>query len=161
MRSSRARDDRHRAAGEPDDPPRPHDQVRVAKEESYRVLIDEIIDPATATATGVNLQLRYSVPVFASPAGMRPPRTTVTANVSGQTVSLKVQNRGGQHANVSAVTLENTRGESVTVEPGLVGYALVGRTMQWKLQLPPDGAAKAPFVRLRCRFNGEDFSTKL
>jgi|SRR5882672_9518508 len=133
----------------------------VTREESYRVLIDEIIDPATAPLNGVNVQLRYSVPVFMSPDGMKPPRMTVTASIEGQTLTLKAQNNGGQHANVSAVTLENAGGESVTVDAGLLGYVLVGQIMEWKLKLPPEGTAKGQFVTLRCRFNGEEFTTKL
>ena len=132
-----------------------------AREESYRVLIDEIIDPAAEVVNGVNVQLRYSVPVFTSPAGMQPPRVTVTADVGDETLSLKAENSGGQHANVSAVTLENKGGESVPVEPGLVGYVLVGQSMEWNLRLPADAAAKGPFTTIRCRFNGEDSAIEL
>jgi len=132
-----------------------------ANEESYRLLIDEIVDPATAPENGVSVQLRYSVPVFVSPPGMKPPKVAVTASVDGQALLFKAQNTGGEHANISAVTLQNAAGDSVVVEAGLLGYALVGRSMEWRLPLPAQSAAKGPFVSLRCRFNGEDFSTKL
>jgi fimbrial chaperone protein len=129
-------------------------------EESFRVLVDEIVDPAAAPENGVNVQLRYSVPVFVSPAGMRPPKMTVTASLDGQNFLLKARNEGGQHANISAVQLQTEGGDTVMLEPGLLGYVLVGKSMEWKLALPAN-APKGPFVSMRCRFNGEDFSTKL
>jgi fimbrial chaperone protein len=134
---------------------------RSPHEESFRVLIDEIVDRAAVSDTGVSVQLRYSVPVFLSNAGMKPPRMTVTPTLKNQTLTLRAQNGGGQHASVSAVTLENAAGQSVVVEPGLVGYVLVGQTMEWNMQVPAADSAKGPFVTLRCRFNGEAFSTKL
>ena len=135
----------------------------VSREESYRLLIDEIVDTSAALpASGVNVQPpRYSVPVFVSPAAMKPPRLTVTANVEGAVLHLNAQNSGGEHANISAMTLQNAGGDTVAVEPGLVGYVLVGQARDWKLPLPPEAAAKGPFVLLRCRVNGEDFSSKL
>ena len=131
------------------------------QEESFRVLIDEIVEPSTTPGAAVNVQLRYSVPVFVSAAGMKPPRLTLTANVVGQSLQMKVQNSGGHHAKLSGVTLLNAAGDAVTLEPGLLGYVLVGRHMEWKLALPPEDAAKGPFVTLHCRVNGEDFSIKL
>jgi fimbrial chaperone protein len=136
-------------------------KAAVAREESYRVLVDEITDPSAQSANGVNLQLRYSVPVFVSPAGVKPARMTVTTSADGQALMFKAQNAGGQHAQVSAVTLVNAGGDALVVEAGLVGYVLVGQTMQWRLNIPSDAAAKGPFVGLRCRINGEPFSTQL
>jgi fimbrial chaperone protein len=134
---------------------------RSAREESFRVLIDEIVDRTEVSDNGVSVQLRYSVPVFMSTAGMKPPRMTVTPTLKNQTLTFKAQNGGGQHASVSAVTLENASGESVVIEPGLVGYVLVGQIMEWNLLVPATSTVKGPYVTLHCRFNGEAFSTKL
>ncbi len=140
--------------------------VRAAKttpgqEESFRLFIDEIVDPATAPPTGLSVQLRYSVPVFVSPAGMKAPKMTVTTSVEGQNVVLKAQNTGGQHASISAVMVQGDSGDAIMLEPGLLGYVLQGKTMEWKLPIPQRDSAKGPFTTLRCRFNGEDFSSKL
>jgi fimbrial chaperone protein len=132
-----------------------------AGEESFRLLVDEIVDPATAPATGVSVQLRYSVPVFVAPAAMKPPKMTVTTNVEGSNLVVKAQNSGGQHANISAVMVQGESGNAIVLEPGLLGYVLVGRTMEWKLPIPQGDSAKGPFTTMRCRFNGEDFSSKL
>jgi fimbrial chaperone protein len=132
-----------------------------AGEESFRLLIDEIVDQSTAPPTGVSVQLRYSVPVFIAPAGMKPPKMTVTTNVDGANLVVKAQNSGGQHANISAVMLQGATGDAVVLEPGLLGYVLVGKTMEWKLPIPQGDSAKGPFTTMRCRFNGEDFSSKL
>jgi len=131
------------------------------QEETFRLLIDEIVEPSATPGASVSVQLRYSVPVFVSAAGMKPPRLTMTANLVGQNVQLKVQNNGGQHARLSGVTLLSAAGTAVTLEAGLLGYVQAGRLMEWKLALPPEDAAKGPFATLNYRVNGEDFSIKL
>jgi fimbrial chaperone protein len=140
--------------------------VRSAKttptqEETFRLLIDEIVDPAAAPPTGVSVQLRYSVPVFVVPSGMKPPKVTVTTSVDGDSLVFKAQNAGGQHAAISGVMLQGEGGTALMLEPGLLGYVLVGQTMEWKVPIPPGGSAKGPFTTMRCRFNGEEFSSKL
>ena len=136
-------------------------KAAVTSEENYRVLIDEVPDPAALGGDGVNLLLRYSIPAFLPPVGVKPARLTATTGVEGTAVTFKAQNVGGQHAQVSAVSLVNAAGDAVVVEAGLVGYVLVGQTMQWRLRIPPDAAARGPFLSLRCRINGEPFSAPL
>src|SRR5262249_27380552 len=124
----------------------------VTREESYRILVDEIVDASAQTETGVNVKLRYSIPVFAAPANMKAPRMTVAASVDGPALLLKAQNSGGQHVNLSAVSLVTEAGQSVTLEAGLVGYVLSGQAMEWKLALPPLPPSGGRFVTLNCRF---------
>jgi fimbrial chaperone protein len=132
-----------------------------SREESYRVVVEEITDVAAPSQGGTPAALQHSLPVFAAPTGMKPPRVIVTATVDGQAVHLKATNEGGQHANVSAVSVQRADGSSVMVDPGLVGYVLVGQSMDWTLKLPSDSEDPSPYVSLHCRFNGEDFSEKL
>jgi fimbrial chaperone protein len=46
----------------------------VAKEEAYRLLIDELPQATPGTASGVNIALRYSIPVFFTAQVGAPPK---------------------------------------------------------------------------------------
>ena len=70
----------------------------VAGEESYRLLVDEIIDPATAPKIGVAVQMRYSVPVFVESAEGKPASVAVTAEMAGNSLRIKAVNSGGMFA---------------------------------------------------------------
>jgi fimbrial chaperone protein len=113
----------------------------VAGEESYRLLIDEIIDPATAPKVGVAVQMRYSVPVFVESAEGKPASVAVTAEMAGNSLRIKAVNSGGMFAQAADVSLEYAGGISTPVADGLLGYVLPGKTMQWALDVPGNAAA--------------------
>lgn len=108
-----------------------------AAERSYRILIDEI--PRGDAGAGVAIRLQYSVPVFVAPAAAAEPALGWTlAQVNGETV-LRAANGGALHAQVGATRLRDGSGREVELSKGLLGYALAGRTREWKL--PQDKAA--------------------
>ena len=132
----------------------------MAGEESYRLLIDEIIDPATAPKVGVAVQMRYSVPVFVESAAGKPASVAVTAEMAGNSLRIKAVNSGGMFAQAADVSLEYAGGTTPVAE-GLLGYVLPGKTMQWELDVPANAAASGKPVRMHARFNGEPFQVDL
>ncbi len=138
------------------------DKSPATREEAYRVVVDEIPDPASAPAIGVAVQMRYSVPVFVMPkASMPPASVTVTAQLRGNQLTLQAKNPGESHAQASNVILEHDGGGTTPVVNGLLGYVLPGQTMQWTLDVPANAAAKGRPVRVDTSFNGQPFKVDL
>lgn len=121
-------------------------------ESAYRVLVDELpVDGGTTP--GLKFVLRYSIPVFLSPAGDPTVRATLEAtwedSPSGPT--LRVRNAGKAHAQIADVNWRNADGQRTALLSGLVGYALPGSTMSWHVPGPlPQGSGD-----VRARINGE------
>lgn len=136
--------------------------LRVAKgpvsgEETYRLLIDEIPNGQSADATGVRMQLRYSVPVFVgAPLDGKPPALDFTleramppapaasaASPLSPVLMLRAMNREATHAQLSKVKLTWRDGETTQLSPGLLGYALPHATRRWIVAHPPADARDA------------------
>lgn len=124
-------------------------------ETAYRLLIDELPQrDAPPSPTGVRVQLRYSVPVFAgTPGGPPTPRLAVTLWRDQDQWRLSARNDGARHARISDVTLVSAR-RRMPVAEGLFGYALPGATRVWSIRLPA-GFAPAADMRLEAAVNGE------
>lgn len=103
-----------------------------AVERSYRILIDEI--PRGDSASGVAIRLQYSVPVFVagSSAAAAPAVTWTLERKDGEAV-LRAANGGTLHAQLGATRVRTEAGQEVEISKGLLGYALAGRTREWKL----------------------------
>ena len=113
-------------------------------EGSYRILIDELGREDGAAPQGVDIRLRYSVPVFVA---------AVPANAAARDDALdwqlfrrdgawmlKVKNKGALHAQIGALDFTSAAGERFDISRGLFGYVLAGRERQWKL--PVDSQAR-------------------
>jgi fimbrial chaperone protein len=113
--------------------------VRVSKrpvtaEESYRLVVDELPDPALRRAGTVTFVLRYSIPVFfAAPSGAGA-SVAWTARRSGNVTVVSATNSGGKRVRISNLKLEGSAG-TVPVREGLVGYVLAGASMTWPLRI--------------------------
>jgi fimbrial chaperone protein len=135
----------------------------VALERTYRLIIDELppTEAAAPAQAGLQFLMRYSVPVFVSPAGAPVAPVDAAAAPSdlsrllanlkpdGQGMLLSVVNQGPRRLKLSQLVLVDTNGQRTVVHPGLLGYALAGRSMQWQLKLTPQqlqgGLLKAKF----------------
>lgn len=108
-------------------------------EGTYRVLIDELGREDGGAPQGVDIRLRYSVPVFLAPvqkAGAAQARDdALDWQVFRQDGSwmLKVRNDGAIHAQLGMVEFTNRAGTKFDISKGLFGYVLPGRERQWKL----------------------------
>jgi fimbrial chaperone protein len=117
----------------------------VAREQTYRLLIDELPQPGEPSESfepagkGVTIRLRYSVPVFIGPEGIAgTPALSFHLVRAGERWMLRVVNSGNSHGQISQVKLRSNAGRQIEVNRGLLGYALPGRTREWQVKLPAD-----------------------
>lgn len=104
-------------------------------ENSYRVIIDEL-PVEVKEKKGLQLVLRYSVPIFIAAAGAQSPAPQLTWSLrreDGQAV-LEVANSGGMHAQLADLDFVDTVGRRTSVHAGLMGYVLPGARMRWPLK---------------------------
>jgi fimbrial chaperone protein len=131
------------------------DAAPVAEERNYRVLVDEIPDGEAAAGNGVNIRLRYSVPVFVEPAGRtESPRLSWELHRAGAQWRLRVSNAGGRRAQLAAVRIVTADGVAHEINPGLLGYVLAGSTRQWTIALDEGTAAAGP-LKVRANVNAQ------
>jgi fimbrial chaperone protein len=110
--------------------------VRVSKqpvvgEESYRLLIDQLPDLSQQKNGTVNLMVRYSIPVFFGAANKKIPTLAWSLAVKGDKVTLMARNTGDRRLRISALSLRDAGGKSISFGPGLAGYALGQSTKTW------------------------------
>lgn len=111
----------------------------VAGEESYRVLVDELPDPARVRDGTVTLVLRHSIPVFFAKAGA-PPEVVWSAAREGDAIRLTAKNAGGRHLRIANLQLA-ANGARLAAKDGLVGYVLGGAVASWTIPLEAGGAS--------------------
>jgi fimbrial chaperone protein len=114
------------------------DQLPVS-ELCYRILIDEIPKEENTPGSGVDIRLRYSVPLFVLPADDRaaPALAWAVYRKEGGWM-LRVRNSGTQRAQIGALELSNAAGQQFVIAPGLFGYVLAGKVREWRLPTPGD-----------------------
>ncbi len=127
--------------------------VRVAPrpvegEESYRVIVDEIPDRAASRSGIVKFALRYSIPVFFLAPQTPEPRLAWSIDRSGAHLVVAVQNSGGKRLRISNVKLRDSRGVTVSLRDGLVGYVLGGAAMRWPFRAALGAKLSGDTVRL-------------
>lgn len=110
-----------------------------ASELYYRVLIDEIPKDDSGPASGVDIRLRYSVPMFVLPADERAAPALAWAVYKKEGIwMLRVRNSGTQRAQIGALELSNAAGQQFVIAPGLFGYVLAGKLREWRLPTSGD-----------------------
>jgi fimbrial chaperone protein len=110
-----------------------------AGELAYRILIDEIPREDAPASNGVDIRLRYSVPMFVLPADERgvPALEWRLFRKDGNWM-LRVRNKGGLHAQIGALALADAGGKEHVLAQGLFGYVLAGQVREWRLPLAGD-----------------------
>jgi len=103
----------------------------VRAEESYRVIVDELPQPADQRAGTVSVVIRHSIPVFFSGAdvGGAKPTWSVTRKSGGYDVS--VANQGDKRIRISNLVLQGAGGSEIAGRKGLVGYVLGRSNTSW------------------------------
>jgi fimbrial chaperone protein len=110
-----------------------------SRELSYRILIDEIPRDGEGPASGVDIRLRYSVPMFVLPADDRlAPSLAWSVYRKDDHWWLRVRNSGTQRAQIGALELRNAAGKNFVIAEGLFGYVLAGRLREWRLPVPSE-----------------------
>jgi fimbrial chaperone protein len=114
------------------------------KEQSYRLLVDELPAADTAPGEGVSIRLRYSLPVFVQSSNARAP--SLHFDVRMAQGELEVRNDGERHAQVGATRVVDAAGRSVQLTRGLLGYVLAGQTRRFAVRWPAGAPPIAPFT---------------
>jgi len=125
------------------------DGSAVAREQAYRVVVDELPgDPASDSST-VQVRMRFLIPVFVRAKDPAP--TALTCRL--ESAALACSNSGGRAAQLGATHLLNGA-QRIEVTPGLLGYVLAGGMRRF--QVDPGVLARAGVQsRLEVRLNGE------
>jgi fimbrial chaperone protein len=117
----------------------------VAQEKTYRVLIDEVSRDDDPGRSGVDIRLRYSVPVFVLPAGAQG-KEMLDWHVFRERGEwmLRVKNSGNVHAQIGAMTFTNQAGKEFVISKGLFGYVLAARMRVWRLPVAREAELDGP-----------------
>jgi len=110
--------------------------VRVSKqpvtaEESYRLMVDQLPDLAQQKNGAVNLLVRYSIPVFFGVANKKNPTVAWSVAVKGDKLTVTARNNGDRRLRISALSLRDASGRSISLGTGLAGYALGQSAKSW------------------------------
>lgn len=110
--------------------------VRVSKqpvvgEESYRLLVDQLPDLSQQRNGAVNLMVRYSIPVFFGAPDKKSPTVTWSVATNGDKITLTARNSGERRLRISALSLRDAGGKSLSFGNGLAGYALGQSAVSW------------------------------
>lgn len=111
----------------------------VRAEESYRVLVDELPDPAAVRPGTVALVLRHSIPVFFGDAETQA-AVSWRATPEAGGVRLIAANSGGRRLRIANLKL-TAGGATLGERQGLVGYVLSGASAEFMIPLGRGGDA--------------------
>lgn len=130
-------------------------------ERSFRLLVDELPDPARAQRAGLNFVMQYSIPVFVAPAApvAGVPQLAWRARQREGKTALTTRNFGSTRAQVSDFELLDRGGKVIASHAGLMGYVLAGASREWQLAVPPDAGTAG--ASIRARINGESVQQEL
>ena len=124
--------------------------VAPAREQAFRVVVDELPGDASESPAAVAVRMRYLIPAFIRVPDAAP----VALHCRLESASLACENTGGRAAQLGATRIVDRAGHRIEVTPGLLGYVLAGSSRRWPLD-----AAKLKTVgagtKLEVRLNGE------
>jgi fimbrial chaperone protein len=103
----------------------------VAGEESYRLLVDQLPDLSQQRSGAVNLMVRYSIPVFFGASNKKNPTVAWSVAANGDKITLTAHNSGDRRLRISALSLRDAAGKSLSFGNGLAGYALGQSAVSW------------------------------
>lgn len=101
------------------------------QDRAYRVVVDELPQPAATAGTRVGLRMRYVIPAFVRARDASPP--SLECAIEADRTMLACENRGGRAAQLGQSTLVAENGDAQTLSAGLFGYVLPGSRRVWHL----------------------------
>src|SRR5579872_7182532 len=96
----------------------------VAKEETYRLLIDELPTRTGAGGATVTIALRYSIPVFFTASGIAAPKLSWEMQQRNNKALIAVTNNGDRRIRLAKLKFTDTKGGIASYGDGLAGYVL-------------------------------------
>ena len=116
--------------------------VPVVEELAYRLIIDELpsspvpsVPPKQADTTAISFRMRYSLPVFVgdAPTASVAPQLAWSFESTGRHWTLHATSSARSHAQIADLQAVLADGSRRMLFPGLLGYVLAGRSMQWSM----------------------------
>jgi len=106
-------------------------------EQAFRLIIDELPNNQYEKPSGLQVLLKYSIPVFfkVSDSNSMDQGLTSLKGLSFRSgpQKLTVSNQSNTYKRFSQLAYVNDKNEKVMIQQGLVGYVLSGKTMEWKI----------------------------
>lgn len=125
-------------------------QPPVGGEATYRIVLDQIPGPAEPGV--VQMVLRLSIPVFASPATRAVPRDEFHLERDGEKLFLVGVNTGNSHDTLHDFVVTAADGRKFNLKTKVSPYLLAGATRRWELD--PLGGAPKPGELLKLTAHG-------
>ena len=101
---------------------------KIKGEEPYRLVLDEVPDANRVRNIGVNVAIRYALPVFYLDADASPARLAWSLSKQGGKTVLLATNSGDKHVRIADLAVDGT-----LVTKGLAGYVLGNSTRAFPL----------------------------
>lgn len=108
-------------------------QAPHGKEETYRIIVDQIPPPAEPGI--VHLVLRLSIPIFAEPATRTFPKLQFRLEAKDDQLVLVGSNDGLRHEAVRDIEVLTSDGRKLKAAPGASPYILAGSTRRWNVSV--------------------------
>ncbi|WP_165784578.1 fimbrial biogenesis chaperone [Zhengella mangrovi] len=132
----------------------------VSKEESYRVLIDQLPTMADRNARAVDFVFRQSIPVFFSAQKQKPSQLSWAIYKKKTDLIVVAQNSGDERARISKIELTLPNGQSVTFGDGLVGYVLGRSSVVWTKRSAAKGTKDGWPIKIKANGYGSTIQSK-
>lgn len=129
------------------------------REESYRLIVDELPPIGPQRSGTVQLTLRQSIPVFFSDVRDRAARVDWNLVRDGNNLWLVGRNSGARRLRIADLSVDSG-GRAVFSRPGLVGYVLAGSESRWPV-VPVVNVAPGTTVRVKALTDTGDMEVSL
>lgn len=112
-------------------------QIANTTEQAYRLIVDELPNSQTNVQSGLQLLLKYSIPVFLKVSDSNDTDQGITS-LQGMSFkynkqTLTINNQSGHYKRFSQFAYMDAQGKKIPIQMGLMGYVLSGKSMQWKI----------------------------
>lgn len=116
----------------------------VAKEQSYRILVEELPSNVKIQGSGVRIVTKMSIPIFIKPAKAEVKNLIERIALRGADVSFDVKNQGNVHIQPREVRVKGTGADdSLQLERKTPGwYILAGGLREYRFDIPKGGCSK-------------------
>ena len=127
-----------------------NNQMSGNSEQAYRLIVDELPNSQTEAKSGLQLLLKYSIPVFFQVSMLNDTDQGMTS-LKGMTFKynaqkLVVTNQSNHYKRFSQFAYMDAKGQKIPIQMGLMGYVLSGQSMQWSIPRPVNVTSTGKFV---------------
>lgn len=113
----------------------------VVSEQAFRLIIDELPESYVQQNSGLNILLKYSIPVFVQAKPRVAEKQRGFTNLEGVSYrfnqgQLSVTNTSANFIRLNQPVYTSANGQRYPLSQGLLGYVLAGQKMSWTVDVP-------------------------